>query len=158
MHFRHENELKYENVMTGKDLFFMNVRPDVYNCPLWLRGLAWSLDKLKSLYLHYHSVYDHQTCKDGDISWRAPNHKVIQSIDHVALQGHVTNKNHYISITRVPLATKLDKMMTPLDGLLPIMSHDPSITRLCEIRSSLTGGGSARKRLSCHQESICLTH
>ena len=70
----------------------MNVRPDVYNCPLWLRGLAWSIDKLKSLYLHYHSVYDHQTCKDGDISWRAPNHKVIQSIDHVALQGHVTKQ------------------------------------------------------------------
>ena len=49
------------------------------------------------------------------------------------------------------MATKLGRMMTSLDGLLPIMSHDPLMTWSFEIRGSLTGGGSARKRLSCHQ-------
>ena len=42
-------------------------------------------------------------------------------------------------------------MMTSLDGLLPIMSHDPLVTWLCEIRSSPAGGGSAHKRLIHHQ-------
>ena len=46
------------------------------------------------------------------------------------------------------MATKLGRMMTSSDGLLPIMSHDPLITCRCEIRGSLTGRGSARKRLS----------
>ena len=48
------------------------------------------------------------------------------------------------------MATKLDRMIASLDGLLPIMLHDPLITWSCEIRGSLTGGGSARKRLSHH--------
>ena len=46
------------------------------------------------------------------------------------------------------MTNKLGKVMTSLDGLLPIMSHDPLVTRPCEIRGSLTGGGLARKRLS----------
>ena len=45
----------------------------------------------------------------------------------------------------------LDRMVTSLDGLLPIMSDDALITWPCEIRGSLTGGGSARKRLSRHR-------
>ena len=49
------------------------------------------------------------------------------------------------------MATKLDRMIASLDGLLPIMSHDPLIAWPCEIRSSLTGGGPARKRLSHHR-------
>ena len=47
------------------------------------------------------------------------------------------------------MATKHGRMMTSLDGLLPIMSHDPLITWPCEMRGSLTGAGSARKRLIC---------
>ena len=71
------------------------------------RGLKKSRDKLKPLYLLYHSDYGHQTCYDADITWQALNHKVIQSFDHVFLQGHVTNKSHYISITRVFIVTQL---------------------------------------------------
>ena len=37
------------------------------------------------------------------------------------------------------MATKLGKMLTSLDGILPIMSHDPLISWPCEIRGSLTG-------------------
>ena len=47
------------------------------------------------------------------------------------------------------MATKHGRMMTSLDGLVPIMSHDPLITWPCEMRGSLTGAGSARKRLIC---------
>ena len=57
----------------------------------------------------------------------------------------------YISITRVPKANKLGRMMTSLDGLWPIMSHDTLITWPCEIRGSLTGEVSARKRLRHHR-------
>ena len=74
----------------------------------------------------------------------------MQSFDHVVLQGHVVNKSHHVSITRVSMETKLGKMIASLDGLLPVVSHDPLITWPCEIRGSLTGGGSARKRLSRH--------
>ena len=49
------------------------------------------------------------------------------------------------------MATKLGRMIASLDGLLPIMSHDPLITWPCEIGGSLTGGGSAPKCLSRHR-------
>ena len=56
------------------------------------------------------------------------NHKVIQRPEHVVLQSHVTNENHYISTTTVPMATKLGKMVPDIDGLLLIKSHNPLIT------------------------------
>ena len=62
----------------------------------------------------------------------------------MVLQGHVANKNHHISITRVSIATKLGRIIALLDGHDPIMLHDPLITLPCEIRGSLIGGGSAR--------------
>ena len=84
-------------------------------------------------------------------TWQAHKYKVIQHFDKVGSQGHLTSKNYYISVTRVPMATKLGKMLTSLDGILPIMSHDPLISWPCEIRGSLTGWGSACKRLYRHQ-------
>ena len=75
----------------------------------------------------------------------------MQSFDHVVLQGQVANRSPHISITRLSMATKLGRMIAFLDGLLPIMSHDPLITWSCELRGSLTGGGSPCKRLSRHR-------
>ena len=49
------------------------------------------------------------------------------------------------------MATKHGRVIASLDGLLPIMSHDPLIIWPCKIRSSRTGGGSACKRLSRHR-------
>ena len=69
-----------------------------------------------------------QTCQDGSSPWLAANHKVMQNFDHVVLSGHVTNKNHYISITREPWASKLGRIMTSFDGPLPTMSHNSLIT------------------------------
>ena len=48
------------------------------------------------------------------------------------------------------MAAKLGRMMTSLDGFLP-MSHDRLITWPCEIQGSLTGGDPAHKRLCGHQ-------
>ena len=46
------------------------------------------------------------------------------------------------------MTTKLGRMMTYLDELLPIMSNDSLAMWPYEIRGSLKEGGSARKRLS----------
>ena len=48
----------------------------------------------------------------------------MQCVDQVVLKGHVTNKNHYISTTRVPMATKFGRMVALLEELLPMKSHD----------------------------------
>ena len=80
----------------------------------------------------------------------------MQSFDHVVLQGHVANKIHHISITRVSMATKIGRIITFLDGLLPIVSHDPLITWPCEIRGSIVGGGSACKRSRRHRLLVIL--
>ena len=55
------------------------------------RGLARSRDSLKSLYLHYHSTYDHQTWQAGDLPRRASIHNVSSHFGHVVLQDHLTN-------------------------------------------------------------------
>ena len=55
----------------------------------------------------------------------------------MVLQGHVANKNHHISITRVSMAIKLGRMIASLDGHLPIMLHNPLITWPCEIEVHL---------------------
>ena len=56
--------------------------------------------------------------------WKNPKHEAIQSFDHVDLQGYVTNKNLYIPTTKSAYRNQLARMMTYLDGLLPIKSRD----------------------------------
>ena len=51
-------------------------------------------------------------------------HKVKWHYDLVVLEDHVTNQNHYISLTKVPIG----RMVTYIEGLLPIKSHDALIT------------------------------
>ena len=63
----------------------------------------------------------------------AHNHKVTQHSVHVVLQSHVTNKNHYISTTRVPMATKLGRTVTYFERLLTIKSFYPLITWSCKV-------------------------
>ena len=42
-------------------------------------------------------------------------------------------KRKLISTTEVPMVTKLGRMVTYIDGLLPIKPHDPLITWSCKI-------------------------
>ena len=100
---------------------------------LWSRGFVRSRDKLKSSYLHYHSAHGHQTWQDDDLPWWAPAYKVASwPFDYVVLQDHVTKQNHYISTIRVPMATKLGRMVTHLDELAPTKSHHLLITWFCD--------------------------
>ena len=73
---------------------------------LWSRGLVRWRDKLKSLYLHYHSAYGHHISQDGDLYWWTPAHKVTWPPGHVVLWDHMTTENHYISTTTVSMATQ----------------------------------------------------
>ena len=42
------------------------------------------------------------------------------------------DKNHHFSTTRVPMATKLDRIVAHLNGLLPIKFHNPLIKWSCK--------------------------
>ena len=117
----------------------------------FIKWSLWSHNKIKLLHISYRSVYGHQTCWNDNILWQASNHKVIQNFNHVVLGGQVTNKSHYISITRVSIAAKLDRMMSFLYWLLHIMSNHSLVTWPYEIWGSLTGRGSTFKQLSFHQ-------
>ena len=89
---------------------------------LWSRGLIRSCDKLKSLYLHFLSVFGHKIGDNGNLPWWAPVYKIIWCFDHVVFS------DHYIFTTIVSMDTKLGKKVIYLDELLPITSHDPLIT------------------------------
>ena len=60
---------------------------------MWSRK---SQDKLKSLYLRYHSAYGHQTRQAADLPCGASMDN-IPLFRHVVLRDHETNWNHYIS-------------------------------------------------------------
>ena len=96
----------------------------------WIESI-WNLplQQLKT-YLHYHNAYGHQIWQGGDLAWGAPTHKVTRTFYHAIFRNHVANENHFLSTTRVPVATKLGRMVTHLDGLLTIKSHDPLIIYL----------------------------
>ena len=46
----------------------------------WSRVLTKLHDKIRPLYLHYYSVYRHQTWQDGDLTQRVPTHKVTKPL------------------------------------------------------------------------------
>ena len=45
---------------------------------------------IKTLYLHYHNVYGHQTCQSGNTTWGAFTYKVIWPLYEVVLWDHVS--------------------------------------------------------------------
>ena len=118
----------------------------------WSSGLARSRDKLETLYLQYHSAFDHQNWWDGDITWGAPNHKVIRHFDHRVLLDHMANWNYYICNITVPMATKLGRVMKYVEGLLTIKSCNALINMifwgLCNKQKPLH---LYYQRVHCHQ-------
>ena len=76
---------------------------------VWSCGIPRSFDKLKPLYLHYHSVYSHQTWQDGYLPGWALGYKVTSSFDHMVLWDNKLKS--YISTTKVRIATKLGEMV-----------------------------------------------
>ena len=63
---------------------------------LWSRSILRSPDKLSSLYLHYHSAYEHQAWHGGDLPWEAPIVAVISCFDHVVLLHQLTKLMDYL--------------------------------------------------------------
>ena len=100
---------------------------------LWSHGLVSSRDKLKQLYLDYHSAYGHQTWQDDVKPWAASTYNVTLPFSHMALQDQVTNWKHNISTNTVPMATKLGRMVTNLEQFLHIMLLCPLVTWSCKI-------------------------
>ena len=65
---------------------------DPYSCiTLSLRHVARLRDDLKTLYLHYHNDYGHQTCQGDKILRGAATLKLTWLLAEVVLWGHMTN-------------------------------------------------------------------
>ena len=58
---------------------------------IWILSLARSRDKLKPVYLHYHSNYDHQIWQGNDLPWADFTHKVAQPFVHMVLLEHMAD-------------------------------------------------------------------
>ena len=68
------------------------------------------------------------TWQNHNLARWATTYKVTPPFDHVVLQDHETNENHYISTSTVPMATKLARMVICLIRLLIIKSYKNFIT------------------------------
>ena len=90
----------------------------------------WQIENITS---QLWKCYGHQIWQGGNLPWGAHTHKVIWSFDHVVFWDQVTNLNYYISISRMPLTTKLSKMLDYIELLPPIESHKPSMMWSCKI-------------------------
>ena len=88
----------------------------------------------KNWYFHFYKISDHQIWQAGisiRSDWNETNCR--WPVDVTSLRrDHVPNQKH-ISTTRVSMATKFGRMLTDLDGLLPIKSHKPLITQSFKI-------------------------
>ena len=90
-------------------------------------------DWYENLYRHFYKTYDHQTWEAGT-STGVDSNETNQAVLVTSLrQNRVANLKHYISTVRVPIATKLGRMITYLDGFLPEKSHNPLIMWSCNI-------------------------
>ena len=97
---------------------------NAYGHQIWQDGdFAWQTKNI--IYLHNQfGAYGYQTWEDFNLLWWAPVHKVIWCFDHLVLEDNVTKQNHNILHTKVPMTTKLDRIVTYFEGLLPIKSFD----------------------------------
>ena len=76
-------------------------------------------------------------CLSAKLDWLVTYFKWLPpvkllSFSLVVLQDHVENWNHYIFTTTVLVTTKLDRLLTYLEGFLSMESHDPLITWSCD--------------------------
>ena len=101
---------------------------------LWSRNLETPRDKLKPNLISPITVpIATKIGRMVNLSWKAPNNKATQRPDHVVFQSHVINENHYISTTRVPMATKLSRMVTYFERVLTIKPFYALITWSCKV-------------------------
>ena len=96
---------------------------------IWWCKITWQTKTC----LHYHGACGHQTWRDGNLSWWYLTHIITWHFDHLVLEDHVTNENHCITITTVPMATKLGRMVTYLERFQHIKLHNPLTMWPCKI-------------------------
>ena len=115
--------------------YYERILPVKSNDPLirWLCSITWQAKTC----LQCHSAYGHQIWQDGNLSWLALAHKITWYFNHLVLEDHLTNESHCISITTVPMTTKLGRMVTYIERLQPIKSHDLESDGLTRFRDNL---------------------
>ena len=89
-----------------------------YPCKNWYKNWC----------LHFYKTYITKFGKEVHLQDLIQMRLIKEVLVTSLRQDHVTNKN--ISTTRVPMVTKLGRMVTYLEGLQPIKSDDPLITCL----------------------------
>ena len=89
-----------------------------------------SRDRLKPLYLFYHSVYGHKTWHGGYIQWGASFHKVKTFITWPCKV--MWQVRYVIFSTTMPMATKLNRVIIYNEEIPSIKSQDP-LTWSCKI-------------------------
>ena len=87
----------------------------------------------KNWYLHFYKAYHHQIWQAGT-STRFDSNETNEAGAYDVITSIITWKTkNSISTTRVPMATKVGRMVTYLAEFFPIKSHDPLIIWFCKI-------------------------
>ena len=98
------------------------------------RSLARSREKLKPLYLCYHTAYSHQTWQGYDLPWGVSTNKDTFSSPDLARSGDKLKIYlHYLNA----MASKLCWILTSLEGFLSIKSNGHLIKCLARSRDKL---------------------
>ena len=77
--------------------------------------------------LHYHNVFGNQTWQGDDLPSMGRTHKVIWHFNDVVFSDHVSNWNRYTSCPTMHMSTTFGRILSFLEGILPIKSYYPSI-------------------------------
>ena len=78
----------------------------------------WSGDKTKTLYVHSHKTYNHQTRHSGDLGWEA-----LTNSHFLSSCGQVTKRKRYISAPIRPITIRLITVVTKVERFPLSNSH-----------------------------------
>ena len=93
----HDPLTKWPFEITWQTKIILSLLPECLRPPnlvrLWntLRSSSYLTLWSRVLYLHYQSVYGHQTWQDDTLPWWATTYKSTWPFDHVVLEDHSTN-------------------------------------------------------------------
>ena len=87
----------------------------------------------KNWYFHFHKTCDHQIWQAVISGGYDSNETSQVGADDVIKLRSRDKLKYFISTTKVPMATRLGRIVTYVDGLLPIKSHDHLVIRSWEI-------------------------
>ena len=103
---------------------------------LWSHGFARSRCKLKPLHLDYHNAYGQQTWQDCDLTWVFLFIKSHDSLIMWSCQV-IWEIKRIISTKIMAIVSKIGRLVTYLELLLPMKPHGPVITWSCMITTQM---------------------